>query len=364
MIYLDNNATTPIHPLVKEIIVKGLEMYGNPSSLHKKGREAKEAIEKARNQVASLISAKSEEVIFTASGSESNNIVMNGVGGHVVTSSIEHPCVLESSGEATIVPVDKNGVVRVQDVEEAITEDTVLISIMTANNEIGSIQPIKELSELARSKDLLFHTDAIQALGKISLSIEGVDLMSLSAHKIYGMKGVGALYVRRGVNIKPLVVGGHQERGLRAGTENVVGIMAFGKAAELIENEMEESNKRVRRLRDRLREGVIDKVSNITINGDQDNCLPNTLNVTFKRIEGESIVLDLDLEGIAVSTGSACSSRSLEPSHVIKALGIPDQHAHGSIRFSLGRENTEEEINIVLEKLPQVVKRLRNISSE
>lgn len=375
MIYFDNNSTTPLHPLVKEAIQETLKVYGNPSNLHKEARRSKEAIERSREIIASFLGAESRELIFTASGSEGNNIVLNSVQSlyegegapHVISSSIEHPCVLESSKkhDTTYVSVNKNGIIDLEELKSAIRSNTVLISVMMANNEIGTIQPIKEIVGIAKEHDIYVHTDAVQALGKIPVDVKelGVDFLSISGHKVYAPKGVGALYIKKGVKIDPLVVGGHQERGLRAGTENILGIVAFGKAVEVLNSEMKEINTRVEKLRDKLRDGIVEKIPNVIVNGDQSKLLPNTVNITFEKIEGESILLALDLEGVAVSTGSACSTDSLEPSHVIKALGVPDEHAHGSIRFSLGRQNTEEEVDVVLEKLPSIVERLRRMSS-
>ncbi len=375
MIYLDNNSTTPIHSLVKEAVIGALEVYGNPSNLHKESREAKKAIEQAREKIASFIEAKSNEIVFTGSGSEASNAVFHSAPDwyqgdgkpHVIISEIEHPCVLEGSKQydVTRIPVGMDGVIDLKVLEDSITPDTVLISIMLANNEIGTIQPIEEIVGIAKEHGVLVHTDAVQALGKIPVNVQelGVDFASFSGHKIYAPKGVGVLYIKNGVKIKSLIVGGHQEKGRRAGTENVLGIVAFGRAVEILGEEMEENNTRIEKLRNMLREGIVEQIPNIIINGDQERILPNTLSVTFKGVEGESILLALDLEDVAVSTGSACSVVSLTPSHVIKALGVSEQEVHGTVRFSLGRQNTEEEIHYVLSKLPGIIQKLRDISS-
>lgn len=382
LVYLDNNATTPIHPKVKEAIIEAVDLYGNPSSMHSFGLAAKEKIDEARKKIANFIGATPQEIIFTASGSEADNTVINNIfwntldpenslKNHVITSAIEHPAILHTLREyekkglsLTVLPVDKYGTVSAEDVKNAITKNTALITIMAANNEIGTIQPINEIGKIANENNVLFHTDAVQAAGKYSLNVKeiGADFLTISAHKIYAPKGIGVLYVKKGVKLNPLVYGGHHEAHRRAGTENTIGIIAMGKAVELLQEEMQEENKRLLFLKKKLEKGFLDNVSDIAINGHPENSLPNTLNVSFKYIEGESILLYSDIEGIAVSTGSACSTGSLEPSHVVMAIDPNPERAHSSIRFSLGRENTEEDIDYVLEKFPPIIKRLRNMS--
>lgn len=376
-VYLDNNATTPLHPEVKKAIVRALEVFGNPSSMHTEGRRAHEEIEKSRATIAGFINADPSEIIFTGSGSEGNNTVFNSVflniknRKQVITSNVEHPCVLES-GESLAqkgikvinAPVKKNGIVDLGFLKRNVTNKTALVSVMQANNETGTIQPIKEIARIAKKKGAFVHSDCVQALGKIKVDVKelGVDFLTVSGHKVYAPKGVGVLYVKDGIKISPLIYGGHQEEGKRAGTENTIGIIAFGKAVEMLKKEMTKNNQRIKRLRDYLKKGIQEKISDIIINGDQKSIVPNTLNVTFKHIEGESILLHLDLAGIAVSTGSACSTGSLEPSHVVMALKVPVEYAHGSIRFSLGRETTKQDIDYVLAKLPPIIEKLRKMS--
>jgi len=384
-VYLDHNATTPLHPEVKKTIIDNLDLFGNASSAHFFGLEAREEIEKAREKLARLINAEPEEIIFTSCGSESNNLVIKGVtcqdiyckpnsarpGRHIITSQIEHPSVmnsiktLERQGfKVTWLPVDQYGVVDPDLVRKSITRQTVLITIMTANNEIGTIQPIQEIAEIAREHDIYFHTDAVQAVGKLEIDVKelGVDFLSLSGHKIYAPKGVAAVYIRKGVDVCPLLHGGHQERGLRGGTENTLGIIALGKACEVAMREREKWVEKIWSLRERLRKGILERIPEVIINGHPEKVLPNTLSVTFKYVEGESILLKLSARGIAVSTGSACSTGSLEPSHVLLAIGLPHELAHGTIRFSLGFENTEEDIDYTLEVLPKVIQELREMS--
>jgi len=384
-VYMDNNATTPLHPRVMEAMREGFLIYGNASSYHTFGREARRRIEKAREGVASFIGARPEEIIFMGSGSEANNTVLNILSWtcgrkefcfqerrRLVTSRIEHPCIMETSKclaergvPVTYVDVDEYGRVDPRKVEEAVTDDVGLVSVMLANNEIGTIQDVKRIAEAAHARNVLVHTDAVQALGKIPVDVRelGVDFLSFSAHKIYGPKGVGGLFVKRGTPFCPLIRGGHQEQGRRAGTENTPGIIGLGAAVEACREEMEEDVKRIRRLRDMLREAICDRIPDVHLNGHPEQCLPNTLNVSFDGAEGEAILLYLDLEGIAVSTGSACSSGSLDPSHVLLATGVEPERAHGSIRFSLGRENTEEDVEYVVDVLPRVIEKLRGMSS-
>lgn len=384
MIYLDNNATTPLHPKVKEKIVQYLDEFGNPSSVHQLGRNARHYIDEARQIIANFLHCEPEEIIFTASGSEANNtaIKCNAIccgancninnKKHIITTQIEHPSVsntlkyLETEGvKVTYLPVDKFGLVNPNDLKKSITQETGLITIMYANNEIGSIQPIEELLEIAKQHNIPFHTDAVQAIGKIPIDLSklNVDYLSLSGHKIYAPKGIGVLFMRKSANpICPLITGGHQENSLRAGTENTIGIIALGEAFRQLSLEMDEEVKRIKYLRDKLEQGLLKNIDNITINGHLDKRLPGTLNVSFNNIEGESILLRLDLFGIEVSTGSACSSGSLEPSPVIMALNVKPESAHSSIRFSLGRENTETEIDTTIKTVTEVVEFLRKMS--
>ncbi|MCD6407443.1 cysteine desulfurase NifS [bacterium] len=379
MVYMDYNATTPCDKrVVEEMLPFFSDEFGNPSSLYKKAKKSREAIEKARSQVAELLHCTPEEIFFTSGGTESDNWAIKGVafalkdkGNHIITSKIEHHAVLntvkflEKIGfEITYVPVDKYGVVDIDFIKKSIKKETILISIMYANNEIGTIQPIEEISEIARKNGIYFHTDGVQVVGKIPFSVEekGIDLLSLSAHKFYGPKGVGALYIRKGVKILPFVHGGHQEKGKRGGTENVPGIVGLGKASEIAQQEMEEEMKRVKKLRDKLENGIKEKIPEIVINGHPEKRLYNTLNLCVKYVEGESLLLNLDFEGICASSGSACTSGSLEPSHVLLAIGLPHEIAHGSLRFSLGKYNTDEDVDKVIKVLPGIVEKLRKIS--
>jgi len=379
-IYLDHNATTPLSPKVLEAMTPYLkEFYGNPSSVHGFGRAARKGVEEARERVASLIGAKDpQEIVFTGGGTEADNFAIKGIlhtlkgkGNHIITSSIEHHAVLnvckflEKSGiEVTYLPANKEGIVDIEALKSSITDKTVLISVMWASNEVGTIEPIEEIATIAKENKVLFHTDAVQAAGKIPINAEkiGIDLLSISAHKFYGPKGVGALYVRKGTKIASLIQGGHHERNRRAGTENVAGIVGFGEAARIAKKELSREGSYLRGLRDYLYEGITNKISEIHLNGHPKKGLPNTLNVTFKYLEGESIILNLDLEGIAVSTGSACTSGSLEPSHVLTAMGLDPVDAQGSVRFSLGHDNTREDMDYVLSVLPPIIDRLRKMS--
>jgi cysteine desulfurase len=379
-IYLDHAATTPAHPeVVKAMLPYYTDAFSNPSSIYSYGQEAKVAIEKARAKVAGFIGAKSEEVIFTGGGTEADNFALKGValanerkGNHLITTSIEHHAVLETCKflekqggfKITYLPVDGYGLVDPQEVKKAITNKTILVSVMHANNEIGTIQPIEEISKYVKEAGILFHTDAVQSVGHIPVNVDelGVDLLSISAHKLYGPKGVGALYIRKGTRIFPLVHGGEQERGRRAGTENVPGIVGLSKAIELARQEMDEEAKWLVCLRDRLIQGLLENIDHVHVNGHPFWRLPNNVNVSVDFVEGESMLLNLDLENICASTGSACSSSSLEPSHVLRALGLPPEQAHGSLRFTLGRENTADEIDLVIEVLSRIVTRLRAMS--
>lgn len=375
-VYLDHAATTPVDKEVLEAMLPFFdEKFGNASSLHAYGREAREALEKSREEVAKLINADADEIIFTGSGTESDNLAIKGIAfkhgrGHIITSKIEHPAVLETCKylekkgfDVTFLPVDEYGLVKPEDVENAIRDDTILISIMHANNEIGTIEPIEEIGEIARKHGILFHTDAVQSAGKIEIDVKkiNVDLLSMSSHKIYGPKGVGALYVRRGVKLEPVLHGGGHEKGMRSSTENVAGIVGFAKACEICRRRMHEDADKITRLRDKIIKEVL-KIEESYLTGHPTRRLPNNASFYFKGIEGESLVLMLDAKGIATSTGSACSSKKLQASHVLLAIGIRPEDAHGSLRVTLGRENTEEEIDYFLEVLPEVVEELRKIS--
>lgn len=378
---MDNAATTPTHPEVVEAMKPYFtEIYGNPSSIHSFARDGRRAIDEARDRVAALLNAeKPSEIIFTSGGTEADNLAIKGVafahrekGKHIITTSIEHHAVLHTCEylekyhdfEITYLPVDKYGLVDPADVEEAIREDTILITVMMANNEIGTIQPVAEIGRIAREKGILFHTDAVQAVGSIPVDVQAmnIDLLSLSAHKFNGPKGVGALYKRRGVRLVPHMHGGAQERNLRSSTYNVPGIVGLGKAAELAAEHMEEKREHLERLRDKLIDGIMANIDAVILNGHPENRLPNNVNVCFRYIEGESLLLNLDLKGIAASSGSACTSGSLEPSHVLLATGLSHEVAHGSLRLTLGYQNTEEEVDYVLRELPPIVEKLREMS--
>jgi cysteine desulfurase len=384
-VYVDHSATTPADSRVVEAMLPYLtDRFGNASSVHSFGQEARAAVDRARRQVASLINARSNEVVFVSGGTEANNLAIRGLceaaagrGQHVITSSIEHPSVrgvcyaLEKQGwEITRLPVYEEGIVRVEDVRDALRQDTVLISVMLANNEIGTIQPVQEIGALIDEErkrgrtNLWFHTDAVQAGGRIPVDVERLrcDLLSLSAHKIYAPKGTGALYVRRGVRLVPQVVGGHQERERRAGTEAVPGIVAFGFAAKLAQEEMLLRSEHDRNLRDAFESGVSDTIEHIFFNGDRERRLPHVSNISFRFIEGEGLLIGLDLQNIAVSTGSACSSGTLEPSPVIRELRRNEEIARGAIRFSFGQGNTEDDVAYILSVLPHAVERLRALS--
>jgi cysteine desulfurase len=377
-VYMDHAATTPVDPRVVEAMEPFFsEKYGNPSSLYTLGQEAREAVEEARSRVAKLLNGNRESVIFTSGGTESNNLALKGVaianrkkGRHIITTKIEHHAVLEpcewlakQGFEVTYLPVDKYGLVTPSSLEQALRKDTILVSIMHANNEIGTIEPIAELGEIVKEHGAYFHTDAVQTYGKIPVDVQelNVDLLSLSSHKIYGPKGVGALYVRKGVRLDPLLHGGGHEFRKRSGTENVPGIVGLGKAAEIAGKEMKAEARKLIRLRDRLIKGAL-AIENSRLNGHPHKRLPNNANFVFLFVEGESLILELDFYGIAANTGSACSSKTLEPSHVLSAIGLKPEETHGSLRLTLGRQNTGEEVDYVLEVLPKVVDRLRQIS--
>ncbi len=385
-VYLDNAATTQMDPRVIEEVSKHFkENYGNSMSLHSVGQKAAQTLLKSREVFASLINANRDDIFFTSSGTEADNLAIFGVasknqkrGKHIITSAIEHHAVenpfkqLEKRGfKITILPVDKYGLINLEELENAITKKTILMSIMFASNEIGTIQPIKEIGTIAKNHDVIFHTDAVQAFGKVPIDVNkmNIDLLSASAHKLYGPKGVGMLYIRnKGVKegwgkfIEPIMYGGGHERDMRPSTVNVPGITGFAKAVELAKEEMEEETQRQIKLRDKIIKWVIENIEDSYLNGHPTQRLPNNVNLGFRYIEGESIVLDLDMEGIATSTGSACSSKSLDPSHVLLAIGLKPEEAHGSLRVSLGRFTTEEDVDYFLEKLPSVIERLRKIS--
>jgi cysteine desulfurase len=384
-VYLDHSATTPVDPRVVDAMLPYLtERFGNPSSVHRAGQEARAAVDRARRDVAALIGARQNEIVFVSGGTEANNLAIGGVTGaaesqgrHIITSSIEHPSVrgvcerLEKRGwQITRLPVYSNGIIKLEDVRSALRPDTVLISVMLANNEIGTIQPIKELAELIKDerakghRHLWLHTDAVQAAGRIRINVEelGCDLLTMSSHKIYAPKGTGALYIRRGVRLFAQNVGGHQERERRAGTEGVPGIVAFGAAARLAQEEMGSRTEHIRSLRDRFEAKVRAQIDDIVFNGEPRERLCHVSNISFRFIEGEGLLINLDLQGVAVSTGSACSSGTLEPSPVIRALGRDDELARGSIRFSFGKDNSEEDVDYAVEVLARSVEKLRQLS--
>lgn len=384
-IYMDNNATTPLHPEVRKAMADAMDVYGNPSSLHWFGRKAKGMIETARRKVAGLIGASPEEIIFVGSGSEANNTVLSIFSCHprscdgcrqgrdeIITTSIEHPCIIETSKclemkgtSVKYLMVDRYGKVDTTDLKASLGKKTGLVSVMMANNEIGTLQDIKLLAAMAHDAGALFHTDAVQAVGKVPVDVKDldVDFLTISGHKIYGPKGIGALYIKKGVPFCPMIRGGHQEMGRRAGTENTIGIVGLGKAAEMRVKEMAEEEKRLLEMKTRIKKGLIENIPDIVFNGHPVDCLPGTLNVSFEGAEGESVLLGLDLEGIAVSTGSACASGALDPSHVLLATGLDVALAHDSIRISLGRENTAGEADRLVEAMAGVVSRIRSIST-
>lgn len=379
MIYLDNSATTPVlEEVVEEMKPFYNKDFGNPSTLYKLGQISKKALENARKQVADAINADSEEIIFTSGGTESDNLAIKGIafkhqdkGKHIITSVIEHPAIeetvsfLETIGfEVTRLPVYEDGIVKVSDLEDAIRDDTILISIMHGNNEIGTIQPIAEIGKIAKEKGIIFHTDAVQTFGKIPVDVEelGVDLLSLSSHKIYGPKGVGALYIRKKTKITPLMHGGGQERGLRSGTENMPGIVGFGKAAEIASNNLEKNYEKLITIRDAIIDKVLEEIPESYLNGSRYERLPNIISFRFSAIEGESLILLLDAKGIDSSTGSACSSKKLQASPILQALGLPIVDIHGSLRLSLGIENSIDDVDTIVESIREVVETLRKMS--
>ncbi|MFX1464847.1 MAG: cysteine desulfurase NifS [Promethearchaeota archaeon] len=375
VVYMDNAATTPVDPVVAEVITDYfIKQFGNASSIHSFGREARVAVENSRQVVAKAIGAEAEEIIFTSGGTEADNLALKGIafsdkyeGKHIITSVIEHSAILKTSKflekigyEVTYLPVDKEGLINIDDVQNAIRSDTVVISIMHANNEIGTIEPLEEIGKLAKKHNIVFHTDAVQSIGKLHVDVNklGVDLLSMSSHKIHGPKGVGALYIRKDIPIEPLLHGGGHEYNLRSGTENVPGIVGFAKAAELATNDLEANAQHMTRLRDKLIEGVLD-IEGAYLNGHRIKRLPNNTNFRFDYINGEALVLDLDMNGISASTGSACSEHSTEPSHVLLALGLSHNEAEGSLRLTVSTKNTEDEVEYVLEVLPKSISKLR-----
>ncbi len=379
MIYLDNSATTPLNEeVLKEMEPYFCEYFGNPSTLYSLGQKSKEALEEARKRVADAINAKPEEIIFTSGGSESDNLAIKGIafknqekGKHIITSEIEHPAVketlvfLESIGfEVTYLPVYGDGIIKIEDLKKAIRDDTILITVMHANNEIGTIQPIAEIGKIAKEKGIIFHTDAVQTFGKIPVDVEElcVDLLSLSSHKIYGPKGVGALYIRKNTKLVPQIHGGGQERGLRSGTENIPGIVGFGKAAEMASENQKKDYDYLIQIRDGIIDKVLEEIPASYLNGDREKRLPNIINFRFSAIEGESLILLLDAKGINSSTGSACSSKNLKASPILKALGLEDVDVHGSLRLSLGLENSIEDVDVVVEAIKESVETLRKMS--
>jgi cysteine desulfurase len=378
-IYFDNAATTKLDDeVLKEMLPYLKDNYGNPSSIYKLGREARKAIEDSREKIAKVLNCKANEIYFTAGGSESDNTAIKGIakankkrGNHIITSKIEHPAVLETCKqlekegfEITYISVDEKGIVDLEELKKSIKPTTILITIMFANNEIGTIQPIEEIGKIAKGNNIYFHTDSVQAVGSIKIDVQklNIDSLSLSGHKFYGPKGVGALYVKTGVPFEKIISGGHQERNKRAGTENVAGIVGIGKAIELAYENLDEYNKKIKELRDYYVKQVEEKIPYIKINGDMEKRLPGNSNISFRFIEGEGLLLNLDLKGICASSGSACTSGSLDPSHVLLAIGLPHEIAHGSLRVSIGKYNTKEEIDYLIENLMEIVTRLREMS--
>lgn len=380
-IYLDHNATTPVDPAAAEAMSHALTgLFGNPSSVHHFGQQAKAALDEARTAVAALVGGEPSEMVFTSGGTEADNFAIRGVAEaleatgrrHLITSGIEHEAVLNTfkalarrGWRTTILPVDATGIVSADALRSVVTDDTALVSIMHANNEIGTIQPVTELADIAHSRGALFHTDAVQTAGKIPMSVRalGVDLLALSAHKFYGPKGVGALWIRRGARLVPVLTGGRHERNRRAGTENVAGIVGMGVAASHALAKLPSEGPRLAALRDRLENKILSSVPRTDVNGARELRVPNTTNISFERVEAESLLIALDLEGVAVSTGSACSSGTLEPSHVLRAMGLPTPRIHSSIRFSFGASNTEEQVDHVAAILPKIAAKLRSLSA-
>jgi len=382
VVYMDNNATTKVAPEVLEAMLPYFsDLYGNPSSMHTFGGQVGGALEEAREQIANFIGASPDEIIFTSCGTESDSTAIFSAlqaypeKRHIVTTRVEHPAVKNlcenidnltgHKHKVTQLPVDREGMLDLKRYEESLTDDTAIVSVMWANNETGVIFPVAAMAEIAKSRGILFHTDAVQAVGKIPINLSktrSIDFLSISGHKLHASKGIGVLYVRRGTPFAPFLIGGHQEHGRRGGTENVVSIIGLGKACALAEEHMEDENNRVKAMRDKLEQGLLEKIPHSMLNGHKTERLPNTTNVSFEFVEGEAILLHLDRFGICASSGSACTSGSLEPSHVLRAMGVPFTAAHGSIRFSLSVYNVEEEVDYILEKLPSIIQNLRDLS--
>ena len=378
-IYFYNAATTRLdEEVLNEMIPYLKENYGNASSIYKLGRDSKKAVEDSREKIAQVLNCKSNEIYFTAGGSESDNTAIKGIaranklkGNHIITSKIEHPAVLETCKnlekegfEVTYISVDENGIINLEELKKSVKDTTVLITIMFANNEIGTVQPIEEIGKIAKEKNIYFHTDAVQAVGSIKIDVQklNIDSLSLSGHKLYGPKGIGALYVKSGIKFEKFVDGGHQERNKRAGTENVAGIVGIGKAIEIAYSDLEEHNKKIKELRDYYVAQVTSKIPYVKVNGDMKKRLPGNSNISFRFIEGEGLLLNLDLKGVCASSGSACTSGSLDPSHVLLAIGLPHEIAHGSLRITIGKYNTKKEIDYLVENLIEIVNRLRDMS--
>ena len=378
-IYFDHNATTPVLPEVFDAMVPYLkEQWGNPSSIHWAGRGTRKAVDEARDRVCALLNCAPLELIFTSSGTEGDNHAIKGIafskkdkGNHIITTKVEHPAVLNTCKylskegfDVTYLDVDADGMIDLDALKAAITDKTILITIMYANNETGVIFPIPEIGEIARERGVTFHTDAVQAAGKLPIDLKtlNADLLTISGHKLYGPKGVGALFARRGVRLTPLIHGGHHERNRRGGTENVAGIIGFGKACEIALADMDHEITHLKALRDRLEKGILEKIDHVKINGAVDRRLPNTSNISYEFVEGESLLLSLDMKGVAASSGSACTSGSLEPSHVLLAMSLSHEMSHGSVRISLGKGNTEQEIDYLIEIMPPIVARMRSMS--
>jgi len=366
--YFDHNATTPVSPEVFQAMAPLMtQVFGNASSIHQFGQEARGELDRARRSVAAMLGAKAEEIVFTSGGTEADNMAIFGGAGHVITTTVEHPAVLQAAAQlpsATFVPVDRRGVVDPEAVRAAIRPDTKMISVMHVNNELGVIQPVREIARIARDAGVLFHSDGVQAAGKLPVDVKelGVDLYSISAHKIYGPKGMGALYARKGVDVRPLLYGGPHERKMRAGTENVAGAAGFGRAAEWVIEESAAEASRQAALRDRLEQEILARVAGAHVNGVDAPRVGNTSNIRFDGIDSEPLLIALDLKGFAVSSGSACSSGATEPSHVLAAIGLTREQARSSVRFSLGRSNTEEQIDALIDAVVQVVSRLRKLA--
>ena len=376
--YFDNAATTRVdEEVVKEMLPYFTTEYGNPSSVYKLGRLAKKAVEEFREKIAKVLNADPKEIYFTSGGSESDNTAIYGIahankdkGNHIITSKIEHPAVLntckrleEEGFKVTYINVNENGIIDLDELKNSICDNTILITIMFANNEVGTIEPIEEIGKIAKENNIIFHTDAVQAVGSIKIDVKklNIDALSMSGHKFYGPKGIGALYVKNGINFKKIINGGHQEKDKRAGTENVPGIVGIGKAIEIAYHNLEENNKKISNLRNYYEEEITKKIPDVKINGDKQNRLPGNSNISFRKVEGDSLLFNLDLNGICASTGSACSSGSIDPSHVLTAMGLNAEDAGSALRVTFGKNNTKEEVDFLIEKIVEIVKRIRNL---